>query len=345
MSTEPAQVLGANDWRQACRMAFSGFVGWSLATLLSLPYAAYYAVYPLVLLGLSPVYDRHVALQFIASAPTGMIAAGLLIGVFSTHPVVMTAAYLGFALFCFSVMTSPRKLFMYGAMCLAVCSGLVHYGSYPEMAWQQLFWAIAGSLACSVVLYALSFALFPDVEPRAPRIPPRRTATQRRHLVLLCSLGATGSFAFFQLVELSDSLSAQMATVLILLGLTHEGIWSYGRTRIVGSVIGSIHASITQLLITHYSSFWPLTASALLVGLLWFSASHTRDKSGSMKGFSAVTALAILFGLLSPTDDLIGNSLYRGVSVVISVSAMLVFISLLHYALNRFPSARWETQA
>jgi len=345
MSTDPLQVLGANDWRQACRMAFGGFVGWAFATLLSLPYAAYYAVYPLVLLGLSPVYDRHVALQFLASAPTGMIAAGLMIGVFSTHPVVMTAAYLAYALFCFAVMTSPRKLFMYGAMCLAVGSGLAHYGSYPEMAWQPLFWAIAGSLVSSVVLYVLSFALFPDVEPRAPRIPPKRTPIQRRHLVLLCALAATGSFASFQLVELSDSLSAQMATVLILLGLTHEGIWNFGRTRITGSVIGSIHASVTQLVITHHSSFWPLTAAALLAGLLWFSAAHTRDKSGSMRGFSAVTALAILYGLLGPADDLIGNSLYRGVSVVISVSLMMVFVSVLHRTLNWFPSTRWETAA
>src|SRR5690606_36753384 len=131
--------------------------------------------------------------------------ASLMIDVFSTHPVVMTAIYLDYALFCFAVMTRPRKLFMYGAMCLAVCSGLVHYGSYPEMAWQQLLWAIAGSLACSVVLYVLSFALYPDGESRAPRIPPKRIPTQRRHFVLLCALGATGSFAFFQLVEMSYS--------------------------------------------------------------------------------------------------------------------------------------------
>src|SRR5690606_36453331 len=140
MSTNPAQVLTANDWRQACRMAFGGFVGWALATLLSLPYAAYYAVYPLVLLGLSPVYDRHVALQFTASAPTGLIAASLMISVYSSHAVVMTSIYLGYVLFCFAVMTSPRKLFKYGAMCQAVCSCLVHCGSYPEMAWKQLFW-------------------------------------------------------------------------------------------------------------------------------------------------------------------------------------------------------------
>jgi len=335
-------MLGPNDWRQASRMAFGGFVGWALATLLGLPYALYYAVYPLVLLGLSPACDRHVALQFLTSAPTAMVAAGLMIAVFSAHPVAMTVVYLGFAMFCFTLMTGPRKLFMYGGVSLAISSGLLHFGSHPQMAWQPLFWAIAGSVSVSVALYIVSFALFPDVEPRAPRVPPARTTPQRRHLILLGALAATASFAFFQAVDLSDSLSAQMATVLILLGLTHEGIWSAGRTRLVGSVIGSIHAVLVQVAIAYHSGFWPLTAAVLLVGLLWFSAAHAREKNGSLEGFAAVTALAILFGLLTPADDMVGNSLYRGVSVVVAIALMLVLISLLHRALNRFAPTRWD---
>ncbi|WP_298723505.1 DUF2955 domain-containing protein [uncultured Ferrovibrio sp.] len=339
--------MSANDWRMACRMAFGGFVGWALATLFGWSYVVYYAVYPLVLIGLAPAYDRHIALQFLASAPTGMIAAGIMVGVLSAYPVAMTAAYLGFVIVCFVLMTGPRKLFMYGAVSLAVCSGLVHYGSYPypEMAWEELFWGAGGALTCSVVLYVLAFALFPDAEPRPPRIPPPRSAAQRRHLILLCTFGATGSFIFFQLFEMSDSLSAQMATVLILLGMTHDGIWNAGRSRLVGSVVGSVHAVLIQLLVSSYTSFWPLTACAYLAGLLWFSVDHARDRTGPGRGFAAVTALAILYGLLNPTDDLIRNSLYRGVSVVVSISVMLVFISLLHYLLNRFPRTRWEVAA
>jgi hypothetical protein len=339
--------MSANDWRQACRMTFGAFVGWALATLFAWPYAVYYAVYPLVLIGLAPAYDRHVALQFLASAPTGMIAAGLMVAALSAHPVVMTAAYLGFVLCCFGLMTGPRKLFMYGAVSLAVCSALVHYGSYPypQMAWEELFWGAGGALVLSVVLYIVSFALFPDVEPRTPRIPPPRSPAQRRHLILLCTFGATGSFVFFQLFEMSDSLSAQMATVLILLGMTHDGIWTAGRSRLVGSVLGSVHAVLVQLLISSWTGFWPLTASAYLAGLLWFSAEHVRDRTGPGRGFAAVTALAILYGLLGPSDDLIQNSLYRALSVVISISAMLVFISLLHSLLNRFPRTRWEMAA
>jgi Predicted membrane protein len=335
--------MSANDWRQACRMAFGAFAGWTLATLLAWPYAVYYAVYPLVLIGLAPAFDRHIALQFLVSAPTGMVAAGIMVAVLSTHPVVMTAAYLGFVSICFWLMTSPRKLFMFGALSLAISSGLVHYGSYPQMLWEELFWAACGSIVCSVALYYAAFTIFPDAEPRAPRVPPPRTPAQRRHIVLLCALGATGSFAFFQLFEMSDSLSAQMATVLILLALSHDGIWSAGRTRLYGSVIGSVHATLAQLAISGHSSFWPLTACAFLVGLIWFSAAHTREGIPG-KGFAAVTALAILFGLLTPTDDMIQNSLYRGVSVVISITLMLVFISLLHRALNLFPHTRWTTE-
>lgn len=335
--------MSANDWRQACRMTFGAFAGWALATLFGWPYAVYYAVYPLVLIGLAPAFDRHIALQFLVSAPTGMIAAGIMVAALSAHPIVMTASYLGFVSVCFWLMTSPRKLFMFGALSLSICSALVHYGSYPEMSWQSLFWAAYGAIFWSVVLYILAFAIFPDVEPRAPRIPPPRTPAQRRHIVLLCALGATGSFTFFQLFEMSDSLSAQMATVLILLALSHDGIWSAGRTRLYGSVIGSVHATLAQLAISGHSSFWPLTACAFLVGLIWFSAAHTREGIPG-KGFAAVTALAILFGLLTPTDDMIQNSLYRGVSVVISITLMLVFISLLHRALNLFPHTRWTTE-
>ncbi len=142
--------MSANDWRQACRMAFGAFAGWTLATLLAWPYAVYYAVYPLVLIGLAPAFDRHIALQFLVSAPTGMVAAGIMVAVLSTHPVVMTAAYLGFVSICFWLMTSPRKLFMFGALSLAISSGLVHYGSYPQMLWEELFWAACGSIVCSV---------------------------------------------------------------------------------------------------------------------------------------------------------------------------------------------------
>lgn len=324
-------------------MTFGAFAGWSLATLFGWPYAVYYAVYPLVLIGLAPALDRHAALQYLFGAPTGMIAAGIMIGVLSTHPILMTAAYFGFVIVCFWLMTSPRKLFMYGALSLAIGSGLVHFGSYPQMSWETLFWAAAGSIFGSVVLYLVSFAFFPDAEPRAARVPPPRTPAQRRHIVLLCGLGATGSFVVFQLFEMSDSLSAQMATVLILLALSHDGIWTAGRTRLVGSVIGSIYAGAAQLAIHWHSSFWPLTAAVYLMGLLWFSVEHTREGVPG-KGFAAVTALAILFGLLSPTDDMIQNSLYRGVSVVISISLMLVFISLLHSILNLFPKTRWKTE-
>ncbi|HWL71957.1 MAG TPA: DUF2955 domain-containing protein [Geminicoccus sp.] len=342
MSTEPVPGLSANDWRLACRMASGAFAGWTLATLLSLPYAAFYAVYPLVLIGLSPALDRHIALQFLVAAPTGMIAAGIMLGVFSVHPVLMTASYLAFVIVCFRLMTSPRRLFMFGAISLSVCSALVHYGSYPEVSWQQLFWAVGGSLVFSVASYLLSFAVFPDVEPRTPRAPPPRSAAQRHHLVLLCAVGATGSFVFFQIFEASDSLSAQMATVLILLGLSHEGIWSAGYARLHGSVVGSVHATLAQLAISGHSGFWPLTACVFLIGLLWFSADHARSRTGPGKGFAAVTALAILFGQLQPSDDLIQNSLYRGVSVVISISLMLVFILLLHHMLNRLPATRWS---
>lgn len=342
MSIDLTPQLNANDWQMACRMTFGAFGAWALATIFGWPYATYYAVYPLVLIGLAPSYDSHVALQYLVSAPTGMAAAGIMIAIFSEHPMVMMVCYFGFMIICFSLMAGPYKLFMYGAMSLCICSALVHFGSYPETSWQDLFWNICGAIFLSVVFYIISFALFPDIEPRVARIPPPRTPSQRRHLVLLCAFGATGSFIFFQSVEMRDSLSAQMATILVLLAMSHDAIWNSGRTRLYGSVTGSIQAVVAQLLISGYSEYWPLTACAFLFGLFWFSAQHTRDKSGSAEGFAAVTALAILYGLLKPSDDIIGDSLYRGTSIVVSISLMLVLISLVHYALNRFASTRWE---
>jgi hypothetical protein len=75
----------------------------------------------------------------------------------------------------------------------------------------------------AVALSALLHYLIPDVEPRKP--PPRieKDAARIRHESLLSGTVATIIFVVFQICDLSDSLSALMAGILILFPMHYRG--------------------------------------------------------------------------------------------------------------------------
>lgn len=83
MSTDamPPAAAGAVDvagWRQACRMTAASAACLFLAKVMDWPYAAFFAVYPILLLGLVPVCNLRIFAQFGVSSPVAIMMSGML---------------------------------------------------------------------------------------------------------------------------------------------------------------------------------------------------------------------------------------------------------------------------
>lgn len=335
-------ALTENDWSQVKRLVFGGTVALVASKPFGWDYGLFYSIYPLLLMGLVPTLSAHIVRQFLYSAVVNVTATTVIAGMFLHYAVPTILLMFAFSVLCFWLMATGRA-FLFGAMSLASTHTLVHLASYPETNVSALYGHHIWAVIIAVVVSVVAYALFPDRATRSP--PPRsqKSPNAVRHQVLLGSIGATLSFIVFQVADLRDSLSAQVATLLILFPMTWSGSKMASLQRIEGTVAGSICALLIQLLLyTHYDRLLllvPFYAAALAV----FAAEHAREASGPARGFGALTGLAALFGLASPSSDLFNNSLYRISSVAISVAAAMFFIYATHLLLNRFASTRLDS--
>jgi len=334
-------TLTENDWAQVKRLVFGGVLAFTVSKGFGWNYGLFYAIYPLLLMGLVPLFSAHIARQFLYSAVVNVTATTVIAGIFARYPAVMTSLVLIFSVVCFWLMATGRA-FLFGAMSLASTHTLVHLASYPDTDVLNLYGNHVWATVMAVAVAAIAYALFPDRSPRQP--PPRmqKTTSTVRHQILLGSIGATLSFVVFQVADLRDSLSAQVATLLILFPMTWSGSKMASLQRMTGTVVGSVLALLIQLLLyTHYDRLL-LVIPFYAFGLLLFAAEHAREASGPARGFGALTGLAALFGLATPSTDLFTNSLYRISSVTLSVGATLFFLYATHLVLNRFAATRLE---
>lgn len=83
-------VYTANDFRQTLRIVFAGMIALSISSFYNTSYGVFFVVYPIMLLSLVPVFNRHVAKQFIFSASLNCIEMVFIIGYLSQWPVIMT---------------------------------------------------------------------------------------------------------------------------------------------------------------------------------------------------------------------------------------------------------------
>jgi uncharacterized membrane protein YccC len=144
----------------------------------------------------------------------------------------------------------------------------------------------------------------------------------------------------FQLLDLSDSLSAQAATVLVLFPMTLAGGRNAAWTRVAGTLLGTAFALALQLLLYTHVTQLVFVLALYGVGALLFAVMHVRENAGPAVGLSAATAISVLIGQLTPAADLYGVSLYRFTSVAIAVFAMLLCMFAMEMVLNRFEFTR-----
>lgn len=334
-------VYTANDFRQTLRIVFAGMIALSISTFYNVQYGVFFVVYPLMLLSLVPVFNRHVATQFVFSAALNCVEMVLIIGYLSQWPVVMTLVVFALYVMRFRFM-SQGPLFLFGSMGVVCQSVMLNFMSYSTNSWHTLMFSNIEASIMAVALSALMHFLLPDVEPRQP--PPRieKNAARVRHESLLSGTVATMIFVIFQVCDLSDSLSALMAGVLILFPMHYRGAVLSSLWRVVGVVLSCLYILLVQLVLYDHSSHMLLMMPLIGLGLAFSARLHVMEKVGAGVGFASITTIGIMFGQnLHPEQDLVFSDLYRVVSVTVSLLATLTMVFLLHLILNRFAATRF----
>lgn len=338
-------MLSANHVRQMLRIASGATLGFTLSKLFDWPNGIFFTVYPMLLLGLVPVINAHIARQFFASALFCAFAVLVVQGLLGFHPVLMSlAAFLVFAFLFYQM--SRGVNFLFGALSVVGLSIQWHFASYSPIGMNLYELVFSNILAVIISLSSayLMHWLFPDVTPRViPQRPPKDSASVR-HEVLLCASVTTVSFITFQVLDLQDSVSAQAASILILFPLCWKAAGMAGWQRIIGTLIGCNLALGAQILLFNYSQILLFPILVLWILTFVFSRYHVLGSGLPGIGFGVITTFGILFGQsLAPDQDLIYSALYRFSSVCVAIAVSLCLVYLLHHFLNRFSMTRHHT--
>lgn len=194
----------------------------------------------------------------------------------------------------------------------------------------------------AVALSALMHYLIPDAEPRKPPPLIEKDAARVRHESLLSGTVATIIFIVFQVSDLSDSLSALMAGILILFPMHYRGAVISSIWRVAGVVLACLYILVIQLILYDHSSHMLLMMPLIGLGLAFSARLHVMEKVGAGVGFASITTIGIMFGQnLQPDGDLVFSDVYRATSVTISLLATLTMVFILHRLLNCFAPTRF----
>ncbi|RBI68905.1 1,4-alpha-glucan branching protein [Vreelandella sulfidaeris] len=333
-------ALTQNGLRQCLRVAGGGSLGFIVSQLMGWNYGVFFTVFPMFLLGMVPILNGNIIRQFLANVSLNVLEVSLVVGLLKHMPVVMTLVVLAIFLFRFNLM-AKGALFLFGANGVLTLSILLHFASYPNVDLSDLLASNLVASGLAVFIAMLMHSLFPDVEARKP--PPRATKppSQIRHETLIGGVTATLSFVVFQVFDLQGSLSAQMATILVLFTLGYAGARVSAAKRAVGTLLGCNLALLMQLLLYTQSHHFLLVVLLYWLGLMLFSREHIHEGGGSGVGFGGLTTLGILFGQsLGPQQDLVYSALYRFSSMSVALTLTLLVMACLHFLLNRWAPTR-----
>lgn len=334
------RTLNTNDMRQCLRISFGGMLGFLLCKLMGWNYGAFFTVTPLLLLGLVPQLNAHIIRQFVANVALVSLAVLVLQGMFGDKPLPMVLVVMGLFAWLFREMVRGPK-FLFGAMTIVNLSMQFHFASYPSANVGDI---VVSNIVASVLTLFIAFlmhTLFPDVEARQAPPISRKPLSNQRHEVVLATTVGTLSFIAFQLLNLQGSLSALVATILVLFPLNWKGAGPAGWNRALGTLVGCSFGLVIQFALVNHFDVLPFVAFGLWLSLMLFARYHMLEGGVPGAGFSALTTMAILFGqYLTPQQDLFFSDLYRFSSLSVAVLATLVVIYLMHRFLNCFRSTR-----
>ncbi|QZX82966.1 DUF2955 domain-containing protein [Metapseudomonas otitidis] len=338
------RALDENGLRQCLRLACGGTLGLFICKLMNWDNGSFFCVYPMLLLGLVPTLNAHLIRQFLAQAVLVSLETLVIYGLFGDRPLlIVPLVFLAF-LWRFALM-ARGPLFLFGALGCVFLSMQLHFASYPDT---HLYDLVASNLVAAgltVLIAWLMFYCFPDAEPRAPRVLPEKDLPSRRHEAVLGASLATLSFMLFQTFDLRDSLSAQIASILVLFPMHWHGIRFAGRIRALGTLLGCVIALSLQLLLYDHYDVLPLVTSLYWIAAFFCARVHVLEGAQGV-GFGALTTLAIVFGqYLTPSHDMMFSLAYRLSSVCVAVFVTLLAVFVLHRLLNRFAATRHQSHA
>ncbi len=288
-------VYTANDFRQTLRIAVAGTIALSISTFYDVQYGVFFVVYPLMLLSLVPVFNRHVARQFVFSAAVNCVEMVLIVGYLSQWPVIMTLVVFGLYVMRFRFM-SQGPLFSAGSMGVVCQSTMLNFMSYPTSNWHTLMFSNMEACVMAVALSALLNYFIPDVEPRKP--PPRIEKDAAPYSPRIAALRQRGDNDLCDLsgLRLSDSLSALMAGILILFPMHYRGAVISSIWRVVGVVLACLYILVVQLIIYDFSNHMVLMMPLIGLGLAFSARLHVMGEGGAGVGFASITTIGIMFG-------------------------------------------------
>lgn len=127
-----------------------------------------------MLMSLVPVFNRHVARQFVFSAAVNCVEMVLIVGYLSQWPVIMTLVVFALYVMRFRFM-SQGPLFLLGSMGVVCQSTMLNFMSYPTSNWHTLMFSNMEACVLAVALSALLHYLI-----RTSNRASRRRALKRR---------------------------------------------------------------------------------------------------------------------------------------------------------------------
>ncbi|ABV36534.1 conserved hypothetical protein [Shewanella sediminis HAW-EB3] len=348
-------TLSENDIRQCLRIATGAGIGFFLCKFFNWNYGVYFTVTPILLLGMIPKMTGHAARQCLASALVCGLEVGIFGGFFGGHPVLMSIIVFLLFLYKFACM-SKGSLFLFGANGVLTLSIMLNFASYPTTDLNELIFTNIGASILSVMIAFAMTVLIPNIEtdtgaiaedktkaqPEPQPLPQPKSGNQTRHEMLMGATIATLSFLMFQVFNLSDSMSAQATSVLLLYPMHWNGTLGYAKKRAMGTILGVVVSMIGLLFLYNWSGELELVLPLLWIGLMLCSYTHVKEGGGSGVGFGALTTLAILFGQnLTPENDFFFSALYRINSVLFAIVVTLLACYLIHRLLNSFEVTRY----
>lgn len=333
--------LSEDRLRLCLRVAIGSTAGMLVAKGMHWNFGVFFTVYPMLLLGMIPVLNRSVVVQFIGSSLLTSLEIMVLPGLLSHWPPAYTVVVFMLFLGRFFLMAKgPYMLF--GASGCVSLSIMLHFASYRQFHLTDMAMSNITASVLSVAVAYLVYALLPNTAPPQVRALPEKSASLIRHQTLLGAIVATLSFVVFQSVDLVDSLSAQVATVLILFPMSFNGAAQSGRQRCIGTLLGCGLGMLFQLLLyDHYHNLLLLVPAFWICAML-FARVHAREGLPGV-GFAGLTTVGILFGqYVTPEHDLVYSALYRMSSMTVAIVLTLCCVYLVHKLLNLFPATRHQ---
>ncbi|HCI3868360.1 TPA: DUF2955 domain-containing protein, partial [Pseudomonas aeruginosa] len=144
--------MSANDLRQCLRIAGGGTLGFFVCKLMNWDYGSFFGVYPMLLLGLTPVINLHIVRQFLANSVVISVEVLVLYGLFGDRPLLMTPIVFGLFVYRFALM-ARGPLFFFGALSSVFLSMLLHFASYPDV---DLFDMLASNMVATWLTVAIA---------------------------------------------------------------------------------------------------------------------------------------------------------------------------------------------